>query len=302
MKTGTFRKLIWLIDTIQSAGKISLNDINAKWRNASCNDEKTDHIPRRTFIRYKEAILSMFDLNIVFDKADGNTYYISDESFGASKKTRDWILNSFSVQNLLQESQGLKNRILLEDIPSGGKFLTPILEAMKQSRVVCVNYQKFADTEPSPRHIEPYGLKLDKQRWYLLARKLPDGEMRTYALDRITKFEMLDERFVIYANFDAADWYKDVVGVFVQHELKTQKVKIRAKSNIANYLRTLPLHMSQTETERTTDYSVFSFFVKPDVEFESCLMRYGSDIEVLEPQELRNKFAQTAREMSNLYF
>ena len=190
---------------------------------------------------------------------------------------------------------------MLEDIPSGARFLTPILEAMKQRRVVFINYQKFADTEPSPRRIEPYGLKLDKQRWYLLARKLPNREMRTYALDRITKFEMLDERFVIDANFDAADWYKDVVGVFVQHEVKTQKVKIRVKSNIANYLRALPLHMSQTEIERTADYSVFSFTVKPDVEFESCLMRYGSNIEVLEPLELRNKFAQTAREMSKLY-
>ncbi len=301
MKTDTFRKLIWLIDTIQSAGKISLNDINEKWRNATCNDEKTDSIPRRTFIRYKETILSMFDLDIVFDKADGNTYYISDESFGVSKKTRDWILNSFSVQNLLQESQGLKNRILLEDIPSGARFLTPILEAMKQSSVVCINYQKFAETEPSPRRIEPYGLKLDKQRWYLLARKLPDGEIRTYALDRITKLEMLDEQFVIDADFNAADCFKDVVGVFIEPELKAQKVKIRAKSNIANYLRTLPLHPSQIETERTNDYSVFSFTVKPDVEFESCLMHYGSNIEVLEPEDFRKKFAQTAKEMSKMY-
>ncbi|MBR6083245.1 MAG: WYL domain-containing protein [Salinivirgaceae bacterium] len=301
MKTDTFRKLIWLIDTIQSAGKISLNDINAKWRNATCNDEKTDSIPRRTFLRYKETILEMFDLEIVFSKADGNTYSISDESFGMGKKTRNWILNSFSVQNLLQESQGLKNRILLEDIPSGARFLTPLLEAMKQSRVVSIDYQKFADTEPTSRRIEPYALKLDKQRWYILARKLPDNELRTYALDRITKIEVLDELFVIDADFNAADCFKDVVGVFIEPEVKAQKVIIRAKSNIANYLRTLPLHPSQIETERTNDYSVFSFTVKPDVEFESCLMRYGSSVEILKPEDFRNKFAKSAQEMFKLY-
>lgn len=299
--TTTIQKLIWLIDTIQSAGRISLKEINSKWRIASCNYEKTNEIPRRTFLRYKEQILNMFGFEIVFNKAEGNTYSIIDEASDWEKQTRKWILNSLSVQNLLQESQGVKDRILLEDIPSGAQYLIPILDAMKRCCTITIEYQKFGENTSSPRHLEPYSLKLDKQRWYLLARKLPDGEIRTYALDRITKLEMLDEQFVIDADFNAADCFKDVVGVFIEPELKAQKVKIRAKSNIANYLRTLPLHPSQDEIERTADYSVFSFTVKPDVEFESCLMRYGSNIEVLEPKDFRNKFIKSVQEMCKLY-
>ena len=181
--TNTIKKLIWLIDTIQSAGRISLKEINNKWRIASCNDEKTTEIPRRTFLRYKEQILNMFGFEIIFNKADGNTYSIIDEASDWEKQTRKWILNSLSVQNLLQESQGVKDRILLEDIPSGAQYLIPILDAMKRSCTITIEYQKFGENTSTPRHLEPYSLKLDKQRWYLLAfdkqKKTLRKQMRT---------------------------------------------------------------------------------------------------------------------------
>ena len=45
---------------------------------------------------------------------------------------RRWLLQTFSVNNMLHESQVLKSRILLEDIPSGQQYLTTIVDAMRE--------------------------------------------------------------------------------------------------------------------------------------------------------------------------
>ncbi len=299
--TNTIKKLIWLIDTIQSAGRISLKDINSKWRIASCNDEKTGEINRRTFLRYKEQISTMFGFEIVFNKADGNTYSMIDEASDWEKQTRKWILNSLSVQNLLQESQGVKDRILLEDIPSGAQYLIPILDAMKRSCTITIEYQKFGENTSTPRHLEPYSLKLDKQRWYLLAFDKQKKSLRIFSLDRIKDLTITDEQFTINADFDAAQYFKDVIGVFVPEEIKTQKVSIRVNEKIANYLRTLPLHSSQTEDSTRDGWTTFNYFVKPDVEFKNELRRHGAQIEILSPATLRNEFTEEARKMTELY-
>jgi hypothetical protein len=66
-------------------------------------------------------------------------------------------------------------------------------------------------------------------------------------------------------------------------------VVIRAYGNVPNYLRTLPLHASQKEIEHTDDYTVFSYDIRPSVDFVLELMSYTNSLEVLEPIELRQK-------------
>lgn len=56
---------------------------------------------------------------------------------------RQWLLNTFAVNNLINESHKLKNRILFEHIPSGQQFLTPIIEAMLDNMTIEITYQSF---------------------------------------------------------------------------------------------------------------------------------------------------------------
>ncbi|HBN05961.1 MAG TPA: WYL domain-containing protein, partial [Bacteroidales bacterium] len=65
----------------------------------------------------------MFDVDIACDRKDGNKYFIEYEEDLNKEKVRNWLLNSLSVNNIINESHRLKDRILFENIPSGQMFL-----------------------------------------------------------------------------------------------------------------------------------------------------------------------------------
>ena len=78
--------------------------------------------------------------------------------------------------------------------------------------------------------------------------------------------------------------------IFVNEELKPQKVRIRVYGEQVDYLRTLPLHRSQEEVLcKYEEYSDFQYTLCLTPEFISQLLMMGDNIEVLEPQELREE-------------
>lgn len=72
---------------------------------------------------------------------------------------------------------------------------------------------------------------------------------------------------------------------------KPERIKIRSSAHQANYFRTLPLHASQKETEKTDTYSIFTYYLTPNWDFIHDLLYYGDAVEVLEPEELRTTVA-----------
>ena len=78
-------------------------------------------------------------------------------------------------------------------------------------------------------------------------------------------------------------------------------VVIRAHDWTPNYLRTLPLHHSQREIARTEHSTDFSFDIRPTADFLGQLLSYADGIEVLQPQELRQKMRQMIAENLKRY-
>lgn len=76
---------------------------------------------------------------------------------------------------------------------------------------------------------------------------------------------------------------------------------IKRDDDQANYLRSLPLHHSQKETERTDGYSIFTMRLRPTFDFRQELLWNGDALEVLEPLWIRNEIADTAKRMWHTY-
>ena len=110
MAKQQFNKLIWLVDTIFRNAPVTFAEINRRWR---AGDDNRSDIPLRTFHNHRQAIEEMFDINIECDKRN-NTYYIADAEGMLGDKLKMWLLNSFSLNNVLQENVDMKNRIVFE--------------------------------------------------------------------------------------------------------------------------------------------------------------------------------------------
>ena len=67
-------------------------------------------------------------------------------------------------------------------------------------------------------------------------------------------------------------------------------------------MTTLPLHHSQKEELRTPEYSEFSFFIAITYDFIQELRKHGSNLEVLEPEHLREDFKQESAYLGRMYW
>ena len=76
--SALFNRYVWLVETIQRAGRITFEEINEKWIHSRLNYSGED-IPLRTFHNHRVAIEEMFDVNIECDRRGGYVYYIENE-------------------------------------------------------------------------------------------------------------------------------------------------------------------------------------------------------------------------------
>lgn len=302
MAANNLRRYIWLIDVVYSAGRngISFEDIARKWENSSLFEN--DEYNKRTFHRHRDDILEIFGLEIKCNRGTRNYYFDEDDDISNPSISRTWLLESLSVNNVITESSALHDRILLERIPSVQNCLVPLLQAMKNSQKCNFTYSPFwLDFDLEYVGFEPYTLKMFHRRWYVLGKR--DGKpLKTYALDRMSNVSLLpDTRYSIPEDFDSEEYYRNMFGVYFDEETKIENVKLKVDAHRAKYLRSLPLHHTQKETETNADYSIFTLRLGLTYDFFSELLSYGPGIEVLEPLSFRKEFKDSLREMLKKY-
>lgn len=291
-----FNRYIWLANTIYSAGKISFEEIAAKWKDSYWNNDHSE-LPVRTFHDHRKAVEELFDIDIQCDKRDGFKYYIENSDDIEKGNLRKWLLSTMAVGNLLTESKGMRDQILLEDIPSGLNFLTQIIEALKDCRALKIRHRSFWRDAEYDIVIEPYCIKLFRQRWYVMGRTKEHDHLRVYALDRLVKVETLEDKFTLPEDFDAEDFFSDYFGVYVDPEIPLEIVRLKVKGVSCNYLRSLPLHHSQIETEKADGWSIFEYTIRPTTDFIGELVSMASYTKVLAPQWVADEVRKKIQEM-----
>lgn len=293
MAKNFFKRYIWLVDLINRRKYVSFKEISEAWMRSPLNDTG-DPLSERTFFNHKDAIAGMFGIEILNDRSLG--FYIGRSDVG-SDETSDWMLHTLCLNNMLHENADMKDRILMEKVPSSERFLTDIISAMRDFRVISLCYQSFRHPEPYSFNVRPYCVKYFKQRWYLLGDS--DLGLRIYSLDRFVDMEELEEHFEIPKGFDAEEYFGNYFGVIIGEE--PEDVKIRVVPDQVKYFRTLPLHGSQRETVQEDGSSVFSYHIAPTFDFVQEILSHGADVEVLEPAELRESIADNVAGMASRY-
>ncbi len=293
MAKNFFKRYIWLVDLINRRKYVSFKEISEAWMRSPLN-ETGDPLSERTFFNHKDAIAGMFGIEILNDRSLG--FYIGRSDVG-SDETSDWMLHTLCLNNVLHENADMKDRILMEKVPSSERFLTDIISAMRDFRVISLCYQSFRHPEPYSFNVRPYCVKYFKQRWYLLGDS--DLGLRIYSLDRFVDMEELEEHFEIPKGFDAEEYFGNYFGVIIGEE--PEDVKIRVVPDQVKYFRTLPLHGSQRETVQEDGSSVFSYHIAPTFDFVQEILSHGADVEVLEPAELRESIADNVAGMASRY-
>ena len=192
----------------------------------------------------------------------------------------------------------LSGRVSVEDVPSGQKFLIPVMQAMLDNAVLHILYKKYQSTETDRRTIHPYAVKEFEKRWYIVAFSEEAGQLRTYAMDRIQSVERAETTFTLPKGFNVDELFQASYGIYLPEEgQKPVLVRIRATEREAAYLRDLPLHPSQTALPGNE----FALRVIPNPGFIMELLRHGNRLEVLEPESLRKTVQEELKKALDSY-
>lgn len=306
MKTQSItRQDLWLLDTILRAGKISFEEINQHWLSTEMSGGV--EISHSTFMRHRNTIQETFGIFIDCDRKDGFRYSVSNPEDLQESSILRWLISSFSTSSLLVENGDLKSQIVLEDI-RGQFYLEKILQAMRNRQMLRMTYTRFGMKDSSIIEVEPYCVKLHHQRWYVIVRnpKSRHSNLTTYALDRINELDIImDSHYDLPKDFSASDFFKNYFGVYVDDKILPEHAVIRAYGTQADYLRSLPLHSSQTELstviETTEPYTDFAYLLAITDDFINELLSKNDKIEVLQPASLRQKMREEIERMCKRY-
>ena len=304
MISKTYYRYIWLLDTLLNSCPLTIEEINMLWDACPASDGRP--IPLRTFHEQRKGIKEMFGVEIVCDRSHGNVYYVKNPEVLDKQKVAKWLLHKYSIPQGFATFNSMKDRIILEEIPLGTSFLDDIIEAMHKNVELQVDYQRYENEQEEYNlqefHIQPYALKVFNRRWYLLGYIKEKRALRTIALDRILDLKILSTSFEVPEDFDASKYFANVVGIFVNNDLPVTKVKIRTYGIQADYLRSTPLHKSQSEGKsKHGEFAEFTYRLCVTPELVSQLLAMGDKVEVLEPEELREKIKEELQIILNRY-
>lgn len=255
---------------------------------------------RRTFNNHRLAVADLFGIDIDCDRST-NRYFIpysgdvldNNESIG-------WLVNTFTVNSLLSlGKERLSGRVSVEEIPSGQKYLTAIMQAMEDGKELEIVYGKYSSDSSETLHVQPFAIKEHEKRWYLVAfcheragadRRNDDiNAWRVYGLDRITSLQVTDVSFRMPKDFDVDGIFSQSYGIyFPKAGQKPVTIRFKVTDEEARYLRDLPIHRSQVEENAAKgDGRIFRIRVIPNRNLTMEFCRHAGRLEVIEPEEVR---------------
>jgi predicted DNA-binding transcriptional regulator YafY len=184
----------------------------------------------------------------------------------------------------------------------GLHYLTDIIKATTNHQPLCITYHNYKKGGREISFlIHPYYVKEYNNRWFLFG--LEDGKKRiaNLALDRIVSFEPAKNvAFVPNDSIDFEHYFDDVIGVTIPNDdVELQQIVLKFSKERFPYVKSKPIHPSQ-EMVSAKD-GIVSIKVRPNRELEQQILSFGSDVEVVAPEDFRNKIAEINRRTMQIY-
>lgn len=178
-------------------------------------------------------------------------------------------------------------------------FLPVLQDAIWQECQVVVQYRR-EDAPPVERKVDPLGLVAKGSVWYLVAGVA--GEIRTYRVSRIQDVQLSDSVCVRPENFDLAAYWQQSAVQFVAN-LPRYPVRVRVAPELLPRLG-YALRFARVEHTEPPDADGWSeVAIRFEIEQDACecLLGLGTQVEILEPPELRDQVMARAEAVVEFY-
>ena len=254
-------------------------------------------ISARTFKRDLDEIRLIYNIDIDYDFSR-RVYYIQDDG---DSELSGRLLEAFDMVNALSLTDRVSQHIHFEKRrPQGTENLHGLLHAIKNQLQIHFDYHIYWNDTVTQRDVEPYALKEFRNRWYVLGVDLKDGQVKSFALDRLSGLEITKVRFKKSMSFDVNEHYKNCYGIISPNGDLPEEVLLWFDRHQGKYIQSLPLHESQevVSDDETGLVVRLKLFLTHDFIME--ILSHGSHVKVLAPGYLKESIeAELAQTLNN---
>lgn len=261
-------------------------------------EEDLESVSNRTFERDIREIESYYGIRVEHSRRYKG-YFLNqpeDEDLSNFRQFFQLLERSERLTFLTHSSDALSTSkyLLLEENQAqlGLQHLPVLWNALRIQRQLVFYYQTFTTPVPKLYQIDPLLLLEYRNRWYLAAWDVADARFKTFGLERmqapqLTQAPVLHDR---RAQFLALK--QDALGVYIGPDHELGQVILRVDTAMTPYIKTVPIHPSQTIAEENEKGMVIFLRIILNPELESAILSYGEHVEVLEPIALRKKIKE----------
>ncbi|WP_418262228.1 helix-turn-helix transcriptional regulator [Flavobacterium faecale] len=265
----------------------------------SIDDDENYMISKRTFERDVKEIWEIYKIEIGYTRSQ-NVYEIIQD---ADEVKNDRLIESFQIFNALSISDSVSNHIIIEKRkPRGTENMHGLLHAIKNQYHIQFRHENFWNDNNTKqiRTVFPLALKEARNRWYLVAQDPKDTVFKTFGLDRIFDLQITRKNFEYPKNFTPEEKFKYSFGI-ITDGTKPEKIKLCLSHNQANYVKSLPLHISQKVISENATECHIELYMSPTYDFIMELLSMGAEVKVLEPKSLQSEMKKKLSEALNHY-
>ena len=209
-----------------------------------------------------------------------------------------------------EKSKLHKWRKRVKVIPENIRFKEPkinleirqkLYQAVYEGTQIKALYRKRGNTISDERHMHPLGIVVKGSMHYLICMMDEDpNEPRYLPLQRFERVKLLDAASREPKNFDMEEFiHKNNLGFSYSNNLYILEAIF--DKTMAYHLLETPLNDTQVVEEIKNDKLKIKARVPDTLQFEQWLMSFGSNVEILKPKKLRNKFKLLANDLIKKY-
>lgn len=269
--------------------------------------EDLESVSNRTFERDIQEIESYYGIKVAYSRRHRG-YFLhqpEDEDLSNFHQFFQLLERSERLAFLTHSTDALNTSkyLLLEDNQTqlGLQHLPVLWEALRLQKQVAFNYQSFNTPLPKPYQLDPLLLLEYRNRWYLAAWDAADERFKTFGLERIqipalTQVPVTQDRRAQFLVLK-----QEALGVFIGPDHEVAQVLLRIEAQMVPYIKTVPIHSSQSIMEENAQEMTISLRIIINKELESAILSYGEHVQVIAPVGLREKLKNRVEELIRRY-
>ncbi len=178
----------------------------------------------------------------------------------------------------------------------GYEWLADIYPALKERYLVELIYENIYKDEVKSYQIIPYLLKEHRNRWYVIGWETERNDYLTFALDRISKLNIINKKQKRRFDFNADLFLQNAIGI-MEGDGKATLIELELMNPIDKLILLEPIHPSQKTIKQTKKSSVVQLLANINPEFHSRILSLGKYCKVRKPAALKESILEQLKQM-----